>query len=66
MKLNRVHIRMLKRLNVNKKREFLKEVAKAKDLDSMYLDVLHFTDEQVKEAFDKVLNNALEDIKNGG
>lgn len=66
MKLNRKHIRRLKKLSVNQKREFLKEIAKAKDLQEMYLDILHFTDEEVKELFEKVLNNALEEIENGG
>ncbi|MCI8568344.1 MAG: hypothetical protein HFG48_03385 [Bacilli bacterium] len=66
MKLNRESRRKLKHLNINKKREVLKQLAINNDLSEMYLDVCHFTDEEVKQAYDKLLNDIIKELENGG
>ena len=59
MKINREKYRRLKRMPVSVKREALKQLAINNNLGEMYLDVKHFTDEQIELAFAEVLHYAL-------
>ena len=66
MKLNRKSIRKLRNLKVSQKREVLKELAIKNNLQEMYLDCCHFTNEEVKQAYDKLLNDIIKELENGG
>lgn len=66
MKLTRKHVRYLKKLRTEQKRNLLKQIAINNKLTDMYLDCCLFTDQEIEQIFEKVLFSALEDIQNGG
>lgn len=66
MNLTRKHVKYLKKLRIEQKRELLKQISINNNLQEMYLDCCHFTDEEIEQAFDKVLETSLEYSKKLG
>jgi len=62
MNLNRKNIGFLKKMPIKNKREFIKDLMIQ---DNLSFNIYTVSDKQVNEAFDKILNTALEEIKNG-
>ena len=61
-KMNRIILRRLQKLNVNKKREIL--IRCSKEIGFNILDIKKLTDEEVQQVFDKILLYYEESDKN--
>ena len=53
--MNRIILRHLKKLNVNKQREIL--IRCSKEIGYSILEIKKLTDEEVQQVFDKILSN---------
>lgn len=65
MKLTKKQIKKLRKLPLYIKRATLREIAINNNLSEMYTDVMLFTDDEIEQAYQKVLDKVEMVIENG-